>query len=88
MRISLCGAAQEVTGSGYLVETETARVLVDFGMFQGSRERRHATARSLRSIHSPSMRLSLLTRISTTPGVCPFSRRAVPRSDPRDARDR
>jgi metallo-beta-lactamase family protein len=37
MRISLCGAAREVTGSGYLVETATARVLVDFGMFQGGR---------------------------------------------------
>ncbi len=37
MRISLCGAAREVTGSGYLVETAKARVLVDFGMFQGSR---------------------------------------------------
>lgn len=37
MRILLCGAAREVTGSGYLVETATARVLVDFGMFQGSR---------------------------------------------------
>lgn len=35
MRISLCGAAGEVTGSGYLVETKVARVLVDFGMFQG-----------------------------------------------------
>jgi metallo-beta-lactamase family protein len=35
MRISLCGAAGEVTGSGYLVETRTARVLVDLGMFQG-----------------------------------------------------
>jgi metallo-beta-lactamase family protein len=37
MQISLCGAAREVTGSGYLVETATARVLVDFGMFQGGR---------------------------------------------------
>lgn len=37
MRIVLCGAAREVTGSGYLVETASARVLVDFGMFQGSR---------------------------------------------------
>lgn len=37
MRISLCGAAREVTGSGYLVETATARILVDFGMLQGSR---------------------------------------------------
>lgn len=35
MRIHLCGAAGEVTGSGYLVETARARVLVDFGMFQG-----------------------------------------------------
>ena len=35
MKIHLCGAAGEVTGSGYLVETSRARVLVDFGMFQG-----------------------------------------------------
>lgn len=35
MRIHLCGAAGEVTGSGYLVDTGRARVLVDFGMFQG-----------------------------------------------------
>ncbi|MFI5402548.1 MAG: MBL fold metallo-hydrolase [Planctomycetota bacterium] len=37
MRITLCGAAGEVTGSGYLVETGKAKVLVDFGMFQGRR---------------------------------------------------
>jgi metallo-beta-lactamase family protein len=36
VKVSLCGAAGEVTGSGYLVETERARVLVDFGMFQGA----------------------------------------------------
>ena len=35
MQITVCGAAGEVTGSGYLVETQRARVLVDFGMFQG-----------------------------------------------------
>lgn len=35
MQISLCGAAGEVTGSGFLVETDKARVLVDFGLFQG-----------------------------------------------------
>jgi metallo-beta-lactamase family protein len=35
MRITVCGAAGEVTGSGYLVETEAARVLVDCGLFQG-----------------------------------------------------
>ncbi len=35
MKITLHGAAGEVTGSAYLVETDRARVLVDFGMFQG-----------------------------------------------------
>lgn len=37
MKVTLWGAAKEVTGSCYLVETETARLLVDCGMFQGSR---------------------------------------------------
>lgn len=35
MQITLLGAAGEVTGSAYLVQTAEARVLVDFGMFQG-----------------------------------------------------
>ncbi|MDZ4756394.1 MAG: MBL fold metallo-hydrolase [Phycisphaerae bacterium] len=35
MRITPCGALGEVTGSGYLVETDKATVLVDFGAFQG-----------------------------------------------------
>jgi metallo-beta-lactamase family protein len=38
MRIHLCGASGEVTGSAYLVETGKARVLVDLGMFQGGRD--------------------------------------------------
>lgn len=36
-RISFLGAAGTVTGSNYLVETETARVLVDCGLFQGGK---------------------------------------------------
>jgi len=35
MKITVHGAAGEVTGSAYLVETDRARVLVDFGLFQG-----------------------------------------------------
>lgn len=35
MKITLHGAAGDVTGSAYLLETDRARVLVDFGMFQG-----------------------------------------------------
>jgi len=43
MRIRVFGAAGEVTGSCYLVETDQARVLVEFGLHQGdpSSERRN-----------------------------------------------
>lgn len=36
MYVTLFGAANEVTGSCYLLRSETARILVDCGMFQGS----------------------------------------------------
>ena len=38
MRITFCGAAETVTGSCHLVETEGLRVLLDCGLFQGPRE--------------------------------------------------
>jgi metallo-beta-lactamase family protein len=39
MKVTPFGAASgEVTGSAYLVETDAAAVLVDFGMFQGNKE--------------------------------------------------
>jgi hypothetical protein len=40
MQLSFIGAAQEVTGSCFLVETGGLRFLVDCGMFQGGREAR------------------------------------------------
>ncbi len=38
MKITFLGATQEVTGSKYLVEHEKVKILVDCGLFQGSRE--------------------------------------------------
>ena len=40
MRIGFFGAAGEVTGSSYLVDTGRIRFLVDCGMFQGGQEAR------------------------------------------------
>ena len=40
MRITFLGAADTVTGSKYLVDTGTARVLIDCGMFQGFKTHR------------------------------------------------
>jgi metallo-beta-lactamase family protein len=60
MRITLCGAAGEVTGSGYLVETKHARVLVDFGMFQGRRATDHKN-RDLRPVDPNAVDAVVLT---------------------------
>ncbi|NBJ13102.1 MBL fold metallo-hydrolase [Microvirga arsenatis] len=40
LRLHFLGAARTVTGSCFLLETDAARVLVDCGMFQGSKEER------------------------------------------------
>ncbi|WP_127476862.1 MBL fold metallo-hydrolase RNA specificity domain-containing protein [Sulfurivermis fontis] len=46
MKISFYGAAGEVTGSCYLVETEQVKFLVDCGMFQGAPETEARNRRS------------------------------------------
>lgn len=45
MHLTFIGAAQEVTGSCYLVETDDVRFLVDCGMYQGGANARARNAR-------------------------------------------
>lgn len=59
MKITLQGAAGgEVTGSAYLIETNQARILVDCGLFQGSRE---ATELNHAEVGAPGLNAVLLT---------------------------
>jgi metallo-beta-lactamase family protein len=37
MKISLFGAAGNVTGSAYYLQSENAEILIDFGIFQGDK---------------------------------------------------
>ena len=60
IRIRFCGAAGEVTGSGYLVETRQARVLVDFGIFQGGADAR-ARSRELGPLDPRTLAAVVLT---------------------------
>ena len=45
--ITFLGAAQTVTGSKYLLETSTSKVLVDAGLFQGLKELRERNWQNL-----------------------------------------
>lgn len=47
MKLSFFGAAGEVTGSCYLLQTERARVMIDFGLHQGGREEYQRNFRAL-----------------------------------------
>lgn len=47
MKLSFLGAAQEVTGSSVLVETQSVRFLVDCGLFQGGGEAARKNRRAL-----------------------------------------
>jgi len=60
IRLRFCGAAGEVTGSGYLVETPQSRVLVDFGIFQGGADS-HERSRSLGPVEPARLNAVVLT---------------------------
>ncbi len=60
MRITPYGAVGEVTGSSYLIETAEAKVLVDFGMFQG-REGKGDKNRDLRGLDPQNLDAVVLT---------------------------
>jgi metallo-beta-lactamase family protein len=57
MRITFLGAAGEVTGSSFLVETAEVRFLVDCGLFQGGRE---AARKNLRALDIDLRRLDFI----------------------------
>ncbi len=56
VKLTFHGAARTVTGSCYLLETPEARILIDCGMFQGSRTERELNQRDFpfdpKSIHA------------------------------------
>lgn len=60
IRVSLCGAAGEVTGSGYLLESPRSQVLVDFGVFQGGSDAR-ARSRELGPVDPGRLNAAVLT---------------------------
>jgi ribonuclease BN (tRNA processing enzyme) len=61
MKIKVVGAAGgEVTGSGYFVQTDRARILIDAGMFQGG-EGSEAKNRIPAGVSLPSLDAVLLT---------------------------
>ena len=59
-RLTFLGAAGEVTGSMYLLETAHARILVDCGMFQGGRDARRRNEQRF-PFHAPDLDGVVLT---------------------------
>lgn len=73
MRLTFLGATQTVTGSRHLVELDSVRVLVDCGLFQGSRELKERNWQSVcldqRRGGSPLHRQEVLRRSTCRPAI-------------------
>lgn len=60
MRITLHGAAEDVTGSAYYLQTDQTRILVDCGMFQGGKKAEEKNRRMSRA-NVPGLEAILIT---------------------------
>jgi hypothetical protein len=65
MRLTFLGGAGTVTGSKYLLETDSTRVLVDCGLYQGIKSRRN---RNWRGLNSATSFLPMLIRRASSIG--------------------
>jgi metallo-beta-lactamase family protein len=73
MRLRFHGASRAVTGSCFLLEGDRAKIMVDCGMFQGSKTEKELNYRAFPFRAADVKAWFLPTPTSTTAGSCPSS---------------